>query len=110
MKKNPSHQLRLLQGNVPVALGEAFDATAERLGMMKQRVLAAAVDAFIHCSRAEQFRQCASTYLAYYATDADATDPEATDADAAEAVMLEEVGKRVKRKSAAKRGRRQAGG
>ncbi|MEI7836354.1 MAG: hypothetical protein WCK05_08070 [Planctomycetota bacterium] len=68
MSKNKSSSpFRHVGGEVPAELLTDLDHVAERLGLLKKRLLAAAVAAFIQAGSDEQLRLYQEVYLRYYA-------------------------------------------
>jgi len=70
MAKNPtSPEVGNIAGEVPRELYDAFDAAAERLGIAKKRLLAAAIAAFCDQTHEEQISLYMQAHAKYYAKD-----------------------------------------
>ena len=65
MHRKPA--LKHFGNKLPPELIDAFDDAAARLGVQKQRALAAAVHAFLKLSRSEQRQACDAAFDRWYA-------------------------------------------
>ena len=65
-KKKPSSPFRHVGGEVPAELLADLDRVAESLGLLKKRLLAAAVASFIQAGADEQLRLYQDVYRRYY--------------------------------------------
>jgi hypothetical protein len=63
----PKKTLRQVNGHIPAELAEAFDNMVERLGIAKQRAIAASFAAFLRMDATAQFALYQETYARYYA-------------------------------------------
>ncbi|MCY2930037.1 MAG: hypothetical protein NTV86_11190 [Planctomycetota bacterium] len=96
-KKKSSSSFRHIGGEVPAELLADLDRVAESLGVLKKRLFAAAVAAFLQAGPDEQLRLYQDVYRRYYSP-AGSADDLARDAQAA----LQGVSKAHKAKSAHK--------
>lgn len=65
-KKKSSTAFRHLGGEVPAELLTDLDRVSENLGLIKKRVVAAALSAFVHAPAQEQLRLYQEVYARYY--------------------------------------------
>ena len=64
MKKDSTRQVNAA---VPSSLIDEFDVIVDRLGIAKQRLVAAAIASFVHATEEEQFQMYLEMHKVYYA-------------------------------------------